>query len=539
MYLDVSQVSRLEGFKVPYHPDNSYLFDWFFRHEEDINQNNNDVLVTAKGQEFESSCKLKKNHMCDFFTYQYNKYHEFIEDSIYEQLNPAIGERKVLVILWDPGRQEHKRTLTKRDIQKLIFGEDTSVKDYFLENSGQSLELKNVGILGWYDANESAETFWGHWDQEDLPEDRNQNGQLDPGEDLNGNGRLDGPDGILQSDEDINKNGKLDYDLNNDGWIRGHRQKWAEAIRKASRDFDFNSFDLNHDKYLSKDELITVMVIPQSNSYGTFRDTVVGKEYPKEEPLIVDGVTIKNIVEVYTGANNNNNNDIGVFAHELAHILIGAGDMYFVRPKDAKKDSKVTFPTFMAQGYSLMYNHPANPPHLDPYHKLKAGWLCPEIVTSSGWYELSDVETSDSVLILHDPKRDKLGFPDKINKEYFIVENRWSGNSYDARANISDNGLAIWHIIEAPGQVLRKLPKTSEVKQKYWDSEAWQGWGRKGVRMIRPIMDTPYNASLWRGGDPQIADNLTLKWIDGTSSGFSIRDISPSRQTMRMRIEIQ
>src|SRR4030095_4365265 len=91
--------------------------------------------------------------------------------------------------------------------------------------------------------------------------------------------------------------------------------------------------------------------------------------------------------------------------------------------------------------------------HFDPFEKLKLGWLKPNLVTSSGEHELRDVETHSDSIILFDPARGP--------GEYFMLENRWRGKSYDAGMSdpnvtgggIPADGLAVWDIVEAPALV--------------------------------------------------------------------------------------
>jgi hypothetical protein len=55
-------------------------------------------------------------------------------------------------------------------------------------------------------------------------------------------------------------------------------------------------------------------------------------------------------------------------------------------------------------------------------------------------YTIPDVETHHRVLVLLDHGRG--------TDEYFLVENRWPGTSYDAP--LPDAGLDVWHIMENP-----------------------------------------------------------------------------------------
>src|SRR5437588_241627 len=85
--------------------------------------------------------------------------------------------------------------------------------------------------------------------------------------------------------------------------------------------------------------------------------------------------------------------------------------------------------------------------HLDPFEKLKLGWVSPIVITEGGVHSLRDVETGRRILILYDPKHGA--------GEYLLVENRFRGSSYDAGTRhagggIAADGLAIWHIVEDP-----------------------------------------------------------------------------------------
>jgi M6 family metalloprotease-like protein len=373
-------------------------------------------------------------------------------------LKPVVGKRNVLTILWDPHRTDHTAP-SKSAIENLLFGSKPSVADYFLENSGGRFQLVNAGVLGWYDALQPATYYWG---------------PIDTG------------------------------DANGDGWIHPHVQKWAEAIRTADPQFNYAAYDANKDGYLSPDELSILMVIPQNTAFGTM-NYPVGREVPVE-PLIVDGVKIDRICEAYVGAPPS----LGVLAHELAHLMLNAGDMYFS-----------FFQPYAAGPYSLMDQSPNNAGHLDPLHKLRLGWLTPQVVTSNRWYQLRDIETSQEVLLLYDPVHG----PD----EYFLVENRWRGSSYDSALPYS--GLGVWQIIENP-TVYGSLPVPPSVDSALWNDSAWTGWARRGIRMIRPIYGPPFNTALWDQSNAQTgydllsvdgnASHVTLRWANGSPSGYSL-----------------
>jgi hypothetical protein len=81
-----------------------------------------------------------------------------------------------------------------------------------------------------------------------------------------------------------------------------------------------------------------------------------------------------------------------------------------------------------------------------------------------------------------------------------------------------------------------------------WALIALNDWGRRGIRMIRPVWDTfRANQSLWDGSDPATGydllpdappPNASLRWADGTPSGFEIRNISPAGVLMSANITV-
>ncbi|MGC8991543.1 MAG: hypothetical protein ACP5MD_15615, partial [Verrucomicrobiia bacterium] len=120
-----------------------------------------------------------------------------------------------------------------------------------------------------------------------------------------------------------------------------------------------------------------------------FMRFAVGRQVPLQD-LIVDGVKVSPITEAYIGAPPS----LGLVAHELAHLLFNAGDMYFY-----------FFEPYAAGPYSLMDQSPRNPGHLDPVHKLHLGWLTPQLVTSNRWFRLRDVESSQDAAPLRPRSR--------------------------------------------------------------------------------------------------------------------------------------
>jgi len=291
------------------------------------------------------------------------------------------------------------------------------------------------------------------------------------------------------------------------------RDSGAEAIRKAAQSFDFARYDTDGDGDVDRDELGVLFILPGTGDGGGL-NRIVGEDYTTRDTadgITVDGKRITWIAEVSIGAPP----VPGIVAHELAHLHLRLADMYFP-----------FFNPYAAGAYSLM-DQDGRAPHLDAASKLKLGWLHPRPILRSGRYSLTDVEHGYVAWALIHPRRG--------THEYFIVENRWpGGESYDSV--LPDSGLAVWHIIEDQATFDENRPPG--VSQSNWDSV--NGWARKGIRMIRPIVAPPFDNSraLWDGSDPETGYDLNLHWADGSASGFVIRDISVSGSVMAATIEV-
>jgi M6 family metalloprotease-like protein len=365
--------------------------------------------------------------------------------------------RKLLIILWDPHKPNRPRP-SRAAVEAAVLGATNSVRDYYLENSDGLYTIESAGVLGWFDSNYPPSEYWP-------------------------------PDGSPG------------------------RDSGAEAIRKAASTFDFARFDADSDGDVEAAELGVLFILPGAGDGGGL-GRIVGEDYTTRETatgITVDGKLITWISEVSIGAPPGP----GIVAHELAHLLLGLGDMYFDR----------FFNPYAARAYSLM-DQDGRAPHLDPASKLKLGWLHPRPVLRSGRYRLADVETGHEAWALVDPHRG-VG-------EYFLVENRWPDTSYDSV--LPDRGLGIWHVIEDEQTFTETRPPG--VSADNWSK--YRGWPRQGIRMIRPVLGPPADdgQALWDGSDPATGYDVSLRWADGTASGFALRDISAAGPVMEATIQV-
>ena len=394
----------------------------------------------------------------------------------FKEVKPAIGKNPLLVLLWDPQRPTDPAP-SLGTITNLIHGTYPSVTDYIKVNSANNFEITNAGIFGWLGADKPYSFYWA---AEDLT------------------------------------------DADHDGFTSGHVRKWWEAITKADATFNFANYDTNADGVLDPQELGIVIVIPQNSAFGSVR-VPASQQYPTWQPLVVDGVRIPVIAEVYAGSTPN----LGVFAHEIFHLLFNLPDLYFS-----------FFNPFAAGHYSIM-DVTYIDAHLDPFHKIHLGWLQPTIVKQNGKQLIYPAESGGGAYILMDPK--------KGEKEYFIVENRQRSVKYDTQ--VADSGLAVWHVMEDPA-VYGTLSTPTGVSATDWATIAANDWGRRAIRMIRPVYGPPFDdrKALWDGADPLTGYDLLssdsnpahvqLRWGDGTPSGFAIKSISPATGVMDVIFEL-
>lgn len=398
-------------------------------------------------------------------------------DEVAQLRRPAFGvqrlrnvRRKVLTILWDPREADRPRP-DRAIVETAVLGQAKSVRAYYLENSGGLFTVESAGVLGWFDSDREPAEYWP-------------------------------PGG-------------------------GGRDSGGEAIRKAAATFDFAATDADGDGHVDPTELGILFIRPGKEGEGGGLTRVVGEDFTTRdtaEGITVDGKEIGWISEVSIGIPPAH----GIVAHELAHLLIGLGDMYFD-----------FFNPAAASQYSIMDAHGGGW-HLDPFAKLKAGWLHPRVVHRTGHYDLPDVETHHVALALVRQRRPKL--------EYFLLENRWRGTSFDER--LFGEGLAVWHIIEDP-TTYDTFPPPHVTAAQWHDIGTGPGaWSRKAIRLLRPNQAPPIDdrISLWDGSDPAIGYDLlsvdsdpthtTLRWADGTPSGFAVRNIAPPGPVMHFTVEV-
>lgn len=422
----------------------------------------------------------------------------------------------LIVVGWEP-QGKGEPTYSKEQLHQLFFGATNSVAAWFHEASLGRFVLTphpTHPVIGpvvskkwwpfyWRDATrDSFDPTTGTWGNNYVKD------RLTPNE------WADNPYKVPPDPNDPHyykdASGKEWY-LDDEGYLGGHTNSWAEAVREAAQVIDFAVLDSNGDGQLTVDEAAVVIVKSQATTFGT-RRPVSGSDVPKTD-LIVDGVTVKQVCEFYGGPPLGND-DVAVACEEVIHLLLNYVDQY------PDPDRAATDPG--RPGQLSLSDAGRRPVHVDPYHRLKWGWTQPTLVDHDGVYTVHDVGSTGEVLIVPSRIKDR-------QDEFFLVENRWRGFSFDAhRQPHYGEGLAIWHCIEDAGL---------------------HNWGRTAVHLRRadPSLAANTTASeqraLFDGTDPvrsyPLDDNSApadLRFGDGRMSGIALDQVSAAGPSMTLRV---
>lgn len=291
------------------------------------------------------------------------------------------------------------------------------------------------------------------------------------------------------------------------------RKARGNAVTLADEEVDFSSFDVNDDGLVDPSELVIVVVYSQEK-HSVFRggfyrtiDAPPGRLYDgvrlADDP---EAERFSSALEVYLHA------PLRTILHELGHALLRHGDLYETQDSN---DGVAGDLSLMDRGDTL----------LDPWIKIHAGWLDPILVTRPRWYHLRSAGTAPEVLLLHQPERGR--------EQYFLIENRFRGTSYDAgfpegapdianptaRADtrirpLRGQGLAVWRVDERDF--------TSP---------------RAAIRLLSANGAGPIDSqnALWDGCEPARDYDLTshsapmaARWADGSASTIEMLEVGPA-----------
>jgi M6 family metalloprotease-like protein len=207
--------------------------------------------------------------------------------------------------------------------------------------------------------------------------------------------------------------------------------------RVAERGFDYARFDSDGDGIVTAADL-GVLRIVANYSPGVFAGGSAGLL----PPMRIGGVQLR-----LESSNCDENGDIVLFAHELFHQLIDdPNDEHIYGPGRA-----LNYKASLFAANSTRAASDAGPVHLDPWNKMRAGWMSPRVVpiTDAGGVALIDAtqegsppDNSRAPIAFYDPRRG--------TDELFIVEYRTPATprhpdgSYDS--TVLGQGVAVWYV---------------------------------------------------------------------------------------------
>jgi M6 family metalloprotease-like protein len=264
-------------------------------------------------------------------------------------------------------------------------------------------------------------------------------------------------------------------------------QMWKDALAAADPDVDFHSYDTDHNNKLETDDLLVAIVRPQSDPYGTLRQTTAVLD-GNPAPLTVP------VLDLYLSARPDGFlSGVGVTCHELSHLIAGAVDMYG------------SCSAISAGYYSIMDAH-WHDTHLDPFEKMKNGMVQPFAIEltsqSTATFTLPSVEQHHQILLLHDVAH--------VAREYFLIENRFPGKAifknYDGPLGMG--AVVVWQIFED-----LTLVQGSAVCP-----------GDPRFIRRRALLASPQ-------------DSIELAWADGTPVGFRVSAPQPNAEQAQVKLE--
>ncbi len=393
--------------------------------------------------------------------------------------NPMVGTKPLLVVLMEFTDLAHNAAVTPAFIQGQFFGARPSVNDFYLEQSYGLYSFSDKGHWAWITA------------------------YNDPGTSV---------------DEATWAYWSTAPDPTYGG---GTFHRWGlKSLDIAG--YNFAPLDVDSDGTLEFGPEIAYIIInaaPVAARGGAMRGMPPG--------LTLDGKTV-NGVSCGVPADSP---WITLYSHELAHQSSWGHwfltDYYGIIPEIVGY--------FSLMGYSGTggWAGPIGPHHLDPLSKLKAGWYTPTVVTTDGFRDIDDAETGPVAFLLHEPAHGK--------DEYFLVENRWKGTSYDntdaligamvaplppanAAIDIPDEGILIWHVDET----------------RDWNGSSTGGFAKIDLmRRGGSESNAAFNGAdagyydFWDGSSTENA-----KWNGGANSKTGVWCVSPAGATMRAFLDV-
>jgi hypothetical protein len=269
--------------------------------------------------------------------------------------------------------------------------------------------------------------------------------------------------------------------------------------------FNFGKYDLNHDNFLTVDELAIAIIVNDTN-FG------VGA---RSSPIVPLGTDLK------WGYTSGGHPNVSIVKGDYRTIIFCEEFEETLGPKDIYGSDDLSMTLSPQSGGWWIDTDPLY--YMDPWNRMELGWCQPRIasLTADGTATLPADQAGDPTgpVILYDPSRG--------TQEFFILEYRTHstalyGTGYDANvADQKSDGLVIWHIQQDGGH------NPTSVKSPVSANLTPAVWAETSPDLLPNANVDPV---LW--GNNSTTPNLS--WIDGTQTltTLHVRPFSPGANSI-------
>lgn len=245
---------------------------------------------------------------------------------------------------------------------------------------------------------------------------------------------IDQSNGAYQPDFDVVGPIELDYNYIYYGEGKGDaraRNMIVEAVQKAH-----DSLGVNFSRYDNDNDGMVDFVYVLYAGYGAADSPDQNTVWPHSSDLslhfniVLDGKQVATYAcsnEIkYNGGSNEVHTGIGTFTHEFSHVL-GLPDLY-------STNSNTTHKTM--GDWDIMdsgpYNNDGNtPPAYSGYERWFMGWVTPQVVTQEDHYTLTDLASTNQVLLVSANHTSNLDGLNPDPKDFYLLENRQRGINWE------------------------------------------------------------------------------------------------------------
>jgi M6 family metalloprotease-like protein len=203
---------------------------------------------------------------------------------------------------------------------------------------------------------------------------------------------------------------------------------------------------------------------------------------------------------------------VGLFAHEYGHAL-GLPDLY---DTDLSSEGVGNWSLMAGGSWNRVSVAGDRPAHLDPWSKVKLGWVSPQQVTTTRTNEAISAVSGAA-----DVYQFLTGSPTS-GGEYFLLENRQK-TGFDA--GLPSSGLLVWHVDEA-----RATQDNTDNDQECYPSGPSCATQHYHVAVVQAdnAWDLERNVNRGDAGDPFPGSTAKTTFNGSSSPNVSLRSAPPA-----------